>query len=65
MAFLAFAMEIGSGIALHEAGRLSSGIGEDAAVLRRELAVTRERMIVHGHEALTLETAGVAFEHAF
>lgn len=65
MVLLAFAMEIGAGIALHEAEQLSSLSGEDAAVLRRELAVVRERMIAHGHEVWMLESAGVAFEHEF
>jgi hypothetical protein len=65
MAFLAFAIEIGAGIALHEAGQLSSGTGEDGAALRRELAAVRERMIAHGHEVWALENAGAAFEHEF
>jgi hypothetical protein len=65
MAFLAFAIEIGAGIALHEAGQWSSATGEDAIALRRELAAVRERMIVHGHEVWVLENAGAAFEHEF
>ena len=65
MAFLAFAIEIGAGIALHEAVQLSSASGEDAIALRRELAAVRERMIVHGHEVWALENAGTAFEHEF
>jgi hypothetical protein len=65
MAFLAFAIEIGAGIALHEAGQLASGDGEDGTALRRELAAVREQMIVHGHEVWALENAGAAFEHEF
>lgn len=65
MAFLAFAIEIGAGIALHEAGQWSSFTGEDATALRRELAAVRERMIAHGHEVWALENAGAAFEHEF
>jgi hypothetical protein len=65
MAFLAFAIEIGAGIALYEAGQWSSATGEDATALRRELADVRERMIGHGHEVLALENAGAAFEHEF
>jgi len=65
MAFLAFAIEIGAGIALHEASQLSSATGEDATALRRELAGVREQMIAHGHEVLALENAGAAFEHEF
>jgi integrase len=65
MAFLAFAIEIGAGIALHEASQLSSISGEDALALRRELAVVRDRMIAHGHELWALENAGAAFELSF
>jgi hypothetical protein len=65
MAFLAFAIEIGAGIALHEAGQWASPDGEDGTALRRELAALREQMIVHGHEVWALENAGTAFEHEF
>jgi len=65
MAFLAFAIEIGAGIALHEASQLSSSSGEDAIALRRELAAVQERMIAHGHEVWALENAGAAFEYGF
>ena len=65
MALLAFAIEIGAGIALHEASQWSSDTGEDALALRRELADVRERMIAHGHEVWALEHAGAAFEHEF
>jgi hypothetical protein len=65
MAFLAFAIEIGAGIALYEAGQWLSFTGEDATALRRELASVRERMIAHGHEVWALENAGAAFEHEF
>ena len=65
MAFLAFAIEIGAGIALHEAGQWASANGEDGMALRRELAAVREQMIAHGHEVWALENAGAAFEHEF
>jgi hypothetical protein len=65
MAFLAFAIEIGAGIALHEAGQWASANGEDGTALRRELAAVREQMIAHGHEVWALENAGAAFEHEF
>jgi hypothetical protein len=65
MAFLAFAIEIGAGIALHEAGQWASADGEDGTALRRELAAVQEQMIVHGHEVWALENAGIAFEHEF
>jgi hypothetical protein len=65
MILLAFAIEIGAGIALYEASQLSSATGEDAVALRRELAALRERMIVHAHEVWVLEHAGEAFMHTF
>ncbi len=65
MALLAFAIEIGAGIAFHEAGQFGSPSGEDPIALRRELADVRERMIAHGHEVWALEHAGAAFEHEF
>jgi hypothetical protein len=65
MAFLAFAIEIGAGVALYEAGQWLSATGEDATALRRDLAAVRERMIGHGHEVWALENAGAAFEHEF
>jgi hypothetical protein len=65
MAFLAFAIEIGAGVALHEAGQWASVDGEDGTALRRELDAVREQMIVHGHEVWALENAGIAFEHGF
>lgn len=65
MALLAFAIEIGAGIAFHEANQLSSDSGEDPEALRRELSEVREQMIAHGHEVWALEDAGVAFEHEF
>jgi len=65
MALLAFAIEIGAGIALHEAGQLITPTGEDAAALRRELAAVQERIVAHAHEVWTLEHAGAAFEHEF
>ncbi len=65
MAFLAFAIEMGAGIALHEAAQLASADGEDGTALRREIAAIREQMVVHGHEVWALENAGAAFEHEF
>ncbi len=65
MALLAFAIEIGAGIAFHEASQWSSDTGEDALALRRELAAVQEQMIAHGHEVWALEHAGAAFEHEF
>jgi hypothetical protein len=65
MALLAFAIEIGAGVAFHEAGQWASETGEDPITLRRELAEVREEMVTHGHNILALEHAGVQFEHEF
>lgn len=65
MAFLAFSIEIGAGIALHEAGQLHAATDEDSLALRRELTAIQERMIAHGHEVWALENAGAAFEQEF
>jgi hypothetical protein len=65
MALLAFAIEVGSGIALHEANHIASEGGEDGSLLRTELQSVRERMIVHGHQIWGLENAGAAFEHEY
>lgn len=65
MALLAFAIEIGAGIAFHEAGQLASDSGEDPIALRCELADVREQMIGHGHDVWRLEHAGPAFENEF
>jgi len=65
MALFSFAIEVGAGIAFHEAGQWSSDSGEDPLALRRELDGVREEMISHGHEILALEHAGAAFEHEF
>jgi hypothetical protein len=65
MALLAFAIEIGAGVAFHEAGQCVADSGEDPIALRRELADVREQMISHGHDVWALEHAGAAFEHEF
>jgi hypothetical protein len=65
MALLAFAIEVGSGIAVHEANHIASEGGEDGSILRGELQGVRERMIVHGHQIWALENAGAAFEHEY
>lgn len=64
MAFLAFAIEIGAGIALYEARRWSAS-GEDGVSLRSALARLREEMIEHGHALWLLENEGAIFENQF
>ncbi len=64
MAFLAFAIEIGAGIALYEARRWSAS-GEDGVALRSALAALREEMIEYGHALWSLENEGAVFENQF
>lgn len=64
MAFLALAIELGAGIALHEA-RWWSASGEDGVSLRRALAAVRDEMIEHGHALWLLENEGAEFENQF
>ena len=64
MAFLAFAIEIGAGIALYEARRWSAS-GEDGISLRRTLASLRDEMIEVGHVLWLLENEGAIFENQF
>jgi hypothetical protein len=45
MVFLTVAMELGAGLALHRAWRVTGDVGEDQAALREELRITRGRMV--------------------
>ena len=65
MALLAFAMEIGAGLALYEARRLGATSGEDAAKVTQELKGTRERMVEKLQELRQLENAAAIFENEF
>lgn len=64
MALLAFALEVGAGIALHEARRWSR-IGEDGIALRAHLTQVHNQMIEHAHNLRVLENEGVMFERQF
>ena len=65
MALLAFAMELGAGLALYEAWRLSSDAKEDWAKLRRRHAEVRERLGLLAAEIVELEHAPQAFVQRF
>ena len=64
MALLAFAMELGAGLAVHEARRWSSS-GEDSEALRNKLKAVRDEMIELGHALWLLENEGAIFENSF
>lgn len=64
MALLSIAIEVGGGIAFHEAHRCAA-TGEDVRGLRQELAQVRELMITHGHDKCRLEDEGANFEKEF
>ncbi len=64
MALLAFTLEIGAGLAVHEARRWSS-TGEDSEALRNKLKAVRDEMIELGHDLWLLENEGAIFENSF
>lgn len=65
MALLAFAMELGAGLALHEAWRLASDRKEDWAKLRKRLADVRGRLAELAFEITALQRAPQAFAARF
>jgi hypothetical protein len=65
MALLAIAMEIGAGLALHDAWRYGSGSGDDPRQINIELANIREEMIQCAKEIKRLENLSVEFLNAF
>lgn len=64
MALLAFTMELGAGLAVHEARRWSSS-GEDSETLQNKLKGVRDEMIERGHNLWLLENEGAIFENCF
>jgi hypothetical protein len=65
MALLAFAMEIGSGLALHKARGLTTASGEDWKVLRRDLREVRDQMVVRATALTALENEPALFVARF
>jgi hypothetical protein len=65
MALLAVAMELGAGIALHRAWRLSGTSGEDWTSLRCELKTVRRQMVALATEIATLENEPAIFVAQF
>lgn len=65
MALLAFAMEIGAGLACREARHWGADGEDDADELREQLRDGRKQMIACGHEITQLEQEGVVFERRY
>lgn len=65
MALLALAMEIGAGLALHDAWRFWSNSGDDPRQLRAELAAVREEMIVCVKAIALLQNMSEEFLNGF
>jgi hypothetical protein len=65
MAFLALAMELGAGLALHKAWRLSADSGEDWKALRGELRTVREKMVALATEMALLQNEPAIFVARF
>jgi hypothetical protein len=65
MALLALAMELGAGLALHDARRLGLDSGEDFAKLRGELLATQQEMVSRVYEIGVLQNAPAAFVTGF
>jgi hypothetical protein len=62
---LAFAMEIGAGLALHQARKTQSEDAEDWGKLRARLAEIQKRLLAITYEVLKLESEGPRFKAAF
>jgi len=65
MALLTLAMEIGAGLACHEARRWGADSDDDAEELRERLRTVREKMIACVHGITELEQESVVWERQF
>lgn len=65
MALLAVAMELGAGLALHEAWRIGSDSSEDWEKLRGRLGEVRQRMLAITHEITMLQNEARVFAARF
>jgi hypothetical protein len=61
MALLALAMELGAGLALHDARRLGQESGEDLEALAAELADVHRQMVSSLHDLTVLENEAAVF----
>jgi hypothetical protein len=65
MVLLAFSMEIGAGLAVHEAERASGSAGEEYNHFRRELGGVRKQLSSLAQETVALENEGAIFAATF
>lgn len=65
MLLLAVAMELGAGLALHQASMLRAHAGEDPDALKRKLGEVHQAMIERLTELTTLGNEGASFEQKF
>jgi len=65
MILLAIAMDLGAGLALHEAWRLRSVSSDDPEALRKDLSLLRDRKIEIAREVTELQNQPDKFVHAF
>lgn len=65
MVLLAFSMEVGAGIAVHEAGRVSGNRGESHAELQRERDDSDRKLARLGEEIMTFESEPERFAAKF
>jgi hypothetical protein len=65
MALLALAMELGAGLALHDARRLGQESGEDLGALAVELSAVHQQMVSSLHELTVLENEAAVFVARF
>jgi hypothetical protein len=65
MAFLAVAMELGAGLALHEAWRMGSDSSEDRGESRGRLGEVRQRMVAITYEITMLQNEAPVFAARF
>lgn len=65
MALLAVAMELGAGLALHDARKLASDSGEDAEQIARQLMGVRSQMAALASRIVDYANEGAGFEARF
>jgi hypothetical protein len=62
---LSLAMELGAGIALHEAHRFGNDSGDDRGQLAQELGAVQQQMVSHIHEIGVLQNEAAVFVTRF
>lgn len=62
---LSLAMELGAGLALHEAHRLGQDSGEDRGQLAQELGAVQQQIVSHVHEIGLLQNEAAVFVTRF